>query len=287
MSGMLQTFIPKTTVSIATLYRRLKRRLGHSLRASLYKGSLVRQGKKATPKCSRVEGGFSGPSKFQGPVPKPNSVGCDRQLHSGSLHKQTGRNSLGGDVRSPVRSHLLSRSNQVQSPEWSLHPQVFKQIGHKWFTPHVDLFATRLNNKVPLYVSLVPDQNAWDIDALNINWSSLTAYAYPSMALLHRVIQKNQTMQLPDHCNCPRLARDALVLGPSAALNKDHTSATSVNNSSQTVPQLCVSQQSTTSQPPRLVSKSGQLQEQGFSVEMAEKIAAPQRSSTRIIYRSK
>ena len=89
---------------------------------------------------------------------------------------------------------------------------------------------------------------------------------------------KNQAMQLPDHCNNPR---DGLVLGPSAPLNRDLTSATSVNNSSQTVPQLCVSQQSTTSQPPRLVSRSGQLQEQGLSVEVAERIAAPQKSSTR------
>ena len=72
----------------------------------------------------------------------------------------------------------------------------------------------------------------------------------------------------------------------SAALNRDLTSVTSVNNTSQTVPQLCVSQQST-SQPPRLVSRSGQLQEQGFSVEVAERIAAPQRSSTRTIYKSK
>ena len=31
----------------------------------------------------------------------------------------------------------------------------------------------------------------------------------------------------------------------------------------------------------------GQLQEQGFSVEVAERIAAPQRSSTRTIYKSK
>ena len=86
-------------------------------------------------------------------------------------------------------------------------------------------------------------------------------------------------------CNCSRLARDALVLGPSASLNRDPTSATSVNNTSQTVPQLSVSQQST-SQPPRLVSRSGQLQEQGFSVEVAERIAAPHRSSTRTIYKS-
>ena len=44
---------------------------------------------------------------------------------------------------------------------------------------------------------------------------------------------------------------------------------------------------STASQPPRLVSRSGQLQEQGFSVEVAERIASPQRSSTRTIYKSK
>ena len=35
------------------------------------------------------------------------------------------------------------------------------------------------------------------------------------------------------------------------------------------------------------MSRSGQLQEQGFSVEVAERIAAPQRSSTRTICKSK
>ena len=44
-----------------------------------------------------------------------------------------------------------------------------QQICQKWFTPHVDLFATHLNHKLPLYVSPVPDPKAWDIDALNIN----------------------------------------------------------------------------------------------------------------------
>ena len=44
---------------------------------------------------------------------------------------------------------------------------------------------------------------------------------------------------------------------------------------------------STASQPPCLVSRSGQLQEQGFSVEVADRFAAPQRSSTRTIYQSK
>ena len=173
------------------LYRHLKQRLGHSLRASLYQRSVVR--KKATHKCSRVEGGFSGPSKVQGPMSKPNSVGCYGQLDSSSLHKQGGTHLaemcallwkiMTGchlyQITPNSQAHSgylnlmadLSRSREVQSTKWSLHLQVFKQIFQKWFTPRVDLFASRPNHKVPLYVSLVPDPHTWDIDALNINWS--------------------------------------------------------------------------------------------------------------------
>ena len=50
-------------------------------------------------------------------------------------------------------------------------------------------------------------------------------------------------MQFFDHTNSPRLARDALVLGPSAALNRDPTAAPGVDNTPQAVPQLRVPQQ--------------------------------------------
>ena len=171
---------------------------------------MVRLGLKATHKCSRVEGSFSGPEKVQGPVPKPNSVGCHRQINSGSLHKQTRTNPLSGDVHCPVENHdlvpsLLDNSksqahSRVPQCDGLLSIQSSKQNGHgirrcsnrsvKWFTPHVDLFATHLNHKVRFYVSPVPDQHAWDIDAQNIIWLGLTAYVYPPMALLHRVIQR-------------------------------------------------------------------------------------------------
>ena len=151
--------------------------------------------------------------KVQGPVSKPNSVGCYRQLNSSNLHKQTRRNPLGGDVRSPVEDHDLvpslpdniksqthSRLSECDGRPVQVEPSPVNRMVtassgvqtdlSKWFTPHVDLFATRLNHKVPLYVSPVPDQNAWEIDALNINWSCLTAYAYHPTALLHRVIKK-------------------------------------------------------------------------------------------------
>ena len=82
-------------------------------------------------------------------------------------------------------------------------------------------------------------------------------------------LEISRSLLLPDHRNSPRLARDALVLGSSAALNRDPTTTPSVNNPTQTVPQVCVPQQPPAPEPPRLVSRSGQLQEQGFSVEVA------------------
>ena len=108
-----------------TLYRRLKRRLGRSLRPKFYKGSVVRSGKKATHKCPRIEGGLPGPSRLQGPVPESNSVSCDGQLNSGSLHQQTRRNTLSRDVRSPVEDHDLvpSLPHNIESQAHSRVPE--------------------------------------------------------------------------------------------------------------------------------------------------------------------
>ena len=50
------------------------------------------------------------------------------------------------------------------------------------------------------------------------------------------------TVQLPHYSNSPRLARDALVLEPSAACNRDPTPVTSISNTSQAVPQPSVTQ---------------------------------------------
>ena len=87
----------------------------------------------------------------------------------------------------------LSRRNEIQSTEWSLSPQIFKQISKLWESPQVDLFATSLNTKLPLYVSPIPDPEAWAVDALNIPWENLVAYAFPLTALLPKVVQKLQS----------------------------------------------------------------------------------------------
>ena len=55
----------------------------------------------------------------------------------------------------------LSRLGQTIQTEWSLNPEVFQAICSRWHRPKVDLFATRFNNKLPQFVSPVPDPQAW------------------------------------------------------------------------------------------------------------------------------
>ena len=92
-----------------------------------------------------------------------------------------------------VISDSLSRKDKIIQTEWSLHPQIFSLICKVWHTPMVDMFATNLNHKLPIYVSPVPDANAMNIDALNISWEGLDGYALCPVALIPKVIQKMNT----------------------------------------------------------------------------------------------
>ena len=242
---------------------------------------------------------------------EPNSSSCNRKLNSGSLHKQTRRNSLSGDLCAPVEDHDMvpSLSHNIKSQTHSRVSECDGQPSVKVQPGTIDRMVTA-STGVQTNMSKVVHSSCRPVCHSSEPQTPSIRVSYPRpKGLGHRCSKhkldgshclylpsngspsqgdpKNQAMPLPDHSNSPRLARDALVLGPSAALSRDPTTAPSVNNTTQTVPQLCVPQQSATSQPPRLVSRSGQLQEQGFSVEVAQRIAAPQRSSTRTIYKSK
>ena len=98
-----------------------------------------------------------------------------------------------------VIADKLSRLGQTIQTEWSLHPEVFQAICSWWHQPQVDLFATRFNNKLPQFVSPVPDPQAWAVDALCLSWEDLDVYAFPPAAILGKVVDKLQ------HYPCNRI----------------------------------------------------------------------------------
>ena len=54
----------------------------------------------------------------------------------------------------------------------------------------VDLFATNLNHRLPVYFSPIADPQSAGTDAMMQPWDDLQAYAFPPFGLLHRVISK-------------------------------------------------------------------------------------------------
>ena len=93
---------------------------------------------------------------------------------------------------SNVLADVLSRRGQVVGTEWSLHPQVARALLRAWGNPSIDLFATCLNAKLPLYCSLVPDPQAVFEDVFRHPWDDLDQYAFPPFPLVSRVIARVQ-----------------------------------------------------------------------------------------------
>ena len=114
-----------------------------SLRPNLYKGAVVRQGKKATHKCPRVEGGLSGPSKLQGPVSEPN-----RQLNSGNKEE------LSTDVCSPVEDH-----DMVSSLPDNIESQTHSRVSECDGRPFVQVEPSTVNRMVTASAGVPSDMS--------------------------------------------------------------------------------------------------------------------------------
>ena len=89
-----------------------------------------------------------------------------------------------------VKADYKSR-NFSDNVEWSLNDKLFDNICDRFDIPDVDLFASRLNNKVSKYVSFTPDPGAFAVDAFTISWSEFEfVYAFPPFSCVFKAIKK-------------------------------------------------------------------------------------------------
>ena len=199
---------------------------GRSLRSKFYQGSVVRPGKKATDKRHRVEGGLTGHSKL--PVPEPNSSSCNEQLDSSSLHKQTRRNTLSRDVRSPVEDHDMvsplfhniksqthSRVSECDGrPLVQVHPSAVNRMITASAGVQTDLFKVVYSSCRSICHSSEPQTSSVRISCprpkgLGHRCSEHKldrshCLCLPSDGSASQGDPKNQATPLPDHCNSPR-----------------------------------------------------------------------------------
>ena len=99
----------------------------------------------------------------------------------------------------PVASYIPGQDNliadflsrgRVLPSEWTLHPTMMNRLTRAFGPLTVDLFASALNARLPLYCARTQDPAAWGIDAFAIRWTGLRAYAFPPFSLIPRVLRK-------------------------------------------------------------------------------------------------
>ena len=174
-----------------------------------------------------------------------------------------------------VIADSLSRKNQILPSEWSLHPQVVKAIFRTWETPMIDLFATSKNKKLPLYVSPLPDQEAWAEDPISrldrperLRLSSSFNNPQSSGEDFDRVLQHNS--------DSTSLASPVLVQPSSGHVSRSPSKTSSNTKTTEADSVVRLPFKSRTSQASCLEIARGKLQKQGFSEELADRILGPQ-----------
>ena len=81
-----------------------------------------------------------------------------------------------------------SRSGPVGA-EWSLDDGTFQWLSRLAGPFQVDLFATRDNARLPVFVSPFPDPLALGVDAFSLHWDTWDSiYLFPLIKSLHRVV---------------------------------------------------------------------------------------------------
>ena len=88
-----------------------------------------------------------------------------------------------------VLADSLSRRSQVLSSEWTLCHQAFRELLRRW-PATIDLFATSMNARLPVYFAPMADPQSAGMDAMMQSWDGMQAYAFPPFGLLHRVLSK-------------------------------------------------------------------------------------------------
>ena len=135
---------PPTGTQKTDLYRRLKRRLGRTLRSRVNRRGLVSRRKTSTYQPVRNEGSFPGSAVLQTHLQEQSRT----QTHlRGVLHKQTGRYKIRRTLRSYVENPDMVQPQQchTQSKTCTWVPQCdsgrpLKEEPNPKHSPQVDLF---------------------------------------------------------------------------------------------------------------------------------------------------
>ena len=92
-----------------------------------------------------------------------------------------------------TRADLLSRPNLVIGSEWTLHQEVVQDLLHQWLA-FIDLFATSLTARLPVFFAPAWKPKATRVDAFLQHWGRSSGICFSSHS--HHKVSSSQTESL-------------------------------------------------------------------------------------------
>ena len=186
-----------------------------------------------------------------------------------------------------VLADVLSRRGQVVGTEWSLHPQVARALLREWGNPSIDLFATCLNAKLPLYCSLVPDPQAVFEDAFRHPWDDLDLYAFPPFALVGRVIALVQQSSRVAMTGRASVAREGVVRRLAASTDSTTSGSALLGQAASATPLQSVPSRRPRAEASRVETLKRHYRNSGFLGRAARVFSGILRESSSRLYQSR
>ena len=296
----------------ADLYRRIKRRVGRSLRRTHSQRRVVSTGKQTAHQLPRVESSLSGTKRVSKPLFRQDSTGGHRQHYSSVLHQQRRWHEVGPSVCPSVENFDLVY-DQPSNPQSPSHPgpakcgsgqaiQTRPDYSDGMVSPHRNLSGDMLQvaptsggplrHEVQQQTASVCVTGAGSLS----DCSRCTQHTLGEPGCLrfptsgHLGQSSGKITELPrqqDNSDCSGVAQHALVLGPGRHVQPNPIESSQRATPSDTALQSDPSQKSDKSKSPRMAPRATAIKEQGFSEAVAARIEAPQRKSTRSVYEAK
>ena len=183
-----------------------------------------------------------------------------------------------------TRADLLSRPNLVIGSEWTLHQEVVQDLLHLW-PAIIDLFATSLTARLPVFFAPACEPKAAGVDAFLQPLDNLQAYAFPPIAIIKRVLLK---LRASHNCDltliAPLLASKGMVSRSAGTSIRHSNRTTQTSRSAATTAFPSVSRKSPYASSECVATLASQA---GFSATVAGQLALCRRKSTRLNYQAR
>ena len=302
---------PSSGTQHTGVYRCLTKRLGSSLKRDSVKWSLVKQGSPAPHQCIGAKSCSSSPKGLSGTLTRSNSAHLFRQQHSSSLSEQRRRHTFPRDVCSYLENSCIHKfqKNPDKGKTRTWIPKRHSRLSITKGQGHTDGVVTSPTDIQPNLQSLAHTNGRPFCNSSKLQTSNLCISCPRQKGLENRCIEyllgrprrlcllssshpatsnsKNNNIPMQDDSTGSRVARDAMVLGSGGSLDQGTPTAPSLEDTSETATFQQVPQQRGVPESTCVASGFQESNSGRFSSEVAERIKAPQRESSRKVYQSK